>query len=203
MSIFMLRSKPHNIERIDHFLTKNEVAIGWSETGDLTGFNKEDIRNVLSDLGYQGQSLSTNLGLVNSFINEMKNGDVVLIREKEIVHVGFIGDYKWKKEYEDKFMTHTRPVEWKVDIPFNELSASMQSLLKNIRTICKSKESLEESGLVQHLSKDYLEEEKVSMKLDNDEILNEAIDVLRTLMKGSEDETIRLEATKELLRHLK
>lgn len=72
MSIFMLRSKPNNIERIDHFLTKNEVAIGWSETGNLTGFNKEDIRNALSDLGYQGQSLSTNLGLVNSFINEMK-----------------------------------------------------------------------------------------------------------------------------------
>lgn len=143
----MLRSKPHNIERIDIFLERKLVAIGWSETGDLTGATKEDIRKSLRSLGYEGQSLLTNLGLVNSFINTMREGDLVLIRESDIVHIGKVGKYVWNKDYLDEQMPHTRPTEWVAHVPFNELNAEVQSLLKNIRTICKFKGDLEQSGL--------------------------------------------------------
>ncbi|MFB1082473.1 hypothetical protein [Jeotgalibacillus sp. JSM ZJ347] len=203
MNIFMLRSKPHNIQRIDHFLKKNEIAIGWSETGDLTGVTKEGIRTILSDLGYSGQSLLTNLGLVNSFIHTMKVGDIVLIREQEIVHIGKVGEYKWKKEYEPEFMSHTRSVEWLGQVPFEELNAPLQSLLKNIRTISKFKGKLEESALEQHISAQHLDFGTANKKIDeNDPLLKNAVEVLSHLMNHAEDETVRLEATKELLRHL-
>ncbi|WHY77808.1 hypothetical protein QNH20_01105 [Neobacillus sp. WH10] len=203
MRVFMLRSKPHNIDRIDHFLKENEIAIGWSETGDLTGATKEDIRSILADLGYEGQSLLTNLGLVNSFINTMKEGDIVLIREGDRVHIGKVGSYKWKKEYKEKFMTHTRPTQWLAHVPFNDLNAQIQSLLKNIRTICKFKGDFEQSGLGSYLSKeDSDKKEAKDTSGDTDSLLNNAIDVLKQLMNNAEDEAVRLEAAKELLKHL-
>lgn len=203
MRIFMLRSKPHNNERIDIFLEKNLVAIGWTETGDLTGASKEDIRKSLQSLGYEGQSLLTNLGLVNSFINTMREGDLVLIREGAVVHIGKVGNYKWNEEYLDKYMAHTRPVEWLTQVPFNELNAEVQSLLKNIRTICKFKGDFEQSGLTHFLAKE--ESTNADMTINDKEkesLLANTFDVLRELMNSAEDETVRLEAAKELLKHL-
>lgn len=203
MKIFMLRSKPHNIERIDIFLEKNLVAIGWSETGDLTGATKEDIRKSLQSLGYEGQSLLTNLGLVNSFINTMREGDLVLIRESDIVHIGKVGKYVWNKEYIDKQMPHTRPTEWIAHVPFNELNAEVQSLLKNIRTICKFKGDLEQSGLGHYLTEKGLTKVDVSINdKEKESLLANTFDVLKELMNNAEDETVRLEAAKELLKHL-
>lgn len=203
MRIFMLRSKPHNVERIDIFLEKNLVAIGWSDTGDLTGASKEDIRNSLKSLGYEGQSLLTNLGMVNSFINTMREGDLVLVREGEIVHVGKVGKYMWNDEYLDKHMAHTRSTEWLAHVPFNELNAEIQSLLKNIRTICKFKGDLEQSGLGRYLADEgsIIADLTINDK-QRESLLANTFDVLKELMNSAEDETVRLEAAKELLKYL-
>lgn len=199
----MLRSKPHNIERIDIFLEENLVAIGWSETGDLTGASKEDIRSLLQSLGYEGQSLLTNLGLVNSFINTMKEGDFVLIREGAIVHIGKVGNYQWNEKYLDKHMAHTRPIEWLARVPFNELNAEVQSLLKNIRTICKFKGDFDQAGLGHYITEEGSTKAEVSFDgKQKESLLANTYDVLKDLMNNAEDETVRLEAAKELLRHL-
>lgn len=199
----MLRSKPNNIERIDIFLEKSLVAIGWSETGDLTGASKEDIRSSLQSLGYEGQSLLTNLGMVNSFINTMREGDLVLIREGAFVHIGKIGDYRWDENYLEQHMAHTRPTEWLARVPFNELNAEVQSLLKNIRTICKFKGDLEQSGLGYYLAKGESQKSELNItNKDKESLLANTFDVLKELMNNAEDETVRLEAAKELLKHL-
>jgi predicted Mrr-cat superfamily restriction endonuclease len=203
MQIFMVRSKPHNIERIDVFLKDNIIAIGWTETGDLTSATKEDIRQALKSLGYEGQSLLTNLGMINAFVNTMKEGDIVLVREGKVVHIGKVGPYEWREEYIDKHMAHTRPVKWLAHVPFAELNAQMQSLLRNMRTICRYKGNFEESGLDRYISKPLTEPQPDLPTEDKEALIANTLDVLKELMNHAEDESVRLEAAKELLKHLK
>lgn len=204
MQIFELRSKPHNIQRINEFLKANVIAIGWTDTGDLTKATKEDIRHSLQSLGYTGQSLLTNLGMVNAFICTMQEGDLVLIREGEIVHIGEVGAYRWRDDYIDMHMAHTRPVKWLTKIPFKELNASIQSLLKNIKTIAQYRGTLEESELKQYISNTHNNEPESKLPIkDKEQLLANTIETLKDLMNNAKDESVRLEATKELLNHLK
>lgn len=200
MQIFMLRSKPHKIERIDIFLKENVVAIGWVDTKDLTGATLEDIRKTLESLGYENQSLRTNLGMVNSFIRTMQEGDIVLVREGDLVHIGEVGSYQWRHDYVDKYMAHTRPVSWITKVPFKEFNASVQSLLKNIKTIAQYKGSFEESELGKYIEGTHGEGIQIQ---DKEQLLANTIESLRDLMNNAKDETVRLEATKELLKYIK
>lgn len=204
MNIFMLRSKPHNIQRIDVFLKDKVVAIGWTPTGSLEGATKEEIREILTSLGYEGQSLSTNLGMVNSFVRVMQENDLVVIRQGDIVHLGRVGPYKWREKYEDMYMAHTRSVEWITTIPFQELNASLQSLLKNIKTIARYPGTLEESGLNKYLSNGEGEPSETKTTIENKEdLIANTIEILKDLSNNAKDEKVRLEATKELLNYLK
>jgi len=205
MKIFMLRSKPHKIERIDVFLRNDVVAIGWTATKSLKGATKEDIREVLISLGYKGQSLLTNLGMVNAFVRTMQEGDLVLIRQGNLVHIGKVGEYEWEDKYKDMFMAHTRSVEWIAQVPFKELNASIQTLLKNIKTIAQYRGTLEESGLMRYIITDTSEiepEAKINIK-DKEDLLANTIEILKDLANNAQDEKVRLEATKELLSYLK
>jgi len=206
MQIFMLRSKPHQIQRINEFIKDKVVSIGWTATGDLTNATKEDIRQALQSLGYTGQSLLTNLGMVNAFICTMQEGSIVLVREDEFVHIGKVGPYQWRKDYIDMHMAHTRSVTWLTKVPFKELNAPIQSLLKNIKTIARYHGTLEESGLKQYISHTHNTEYEVEPKLpikDKESLLANTIETLKDLMNNAKDENVRLEATKELLSHLK
>jgi predicted Mrr-cat superfamily restriction endonuclease len=200
----MLRSKPNKIERINEFLKDNFVAIGWVDTGDLTNTTKEDIRECLTSLGYEGQSLLTNLGLVNAFVRTMEEGDLVLIRQDSLVHIGKVKKYEWKKEYIPMFMAHIRSVQWLTQVPFKELNASIQSLLKNIRTVAQYSGTFEESGLSQYLSVQPIKEVEPEFNInDKKDLIENAIEILKDLANNAKDENVRLEATKELLKHLK
>lgn len=200
MKIFMLRSKPHKIERINEFLKFNFVAIGWTSKNDLTGATKEDIRKALQADNYEGQSLSTTLGMVNAFVCSMKKGDLVLVREDDSVHIGKVGDYKWRKDFVEKHMAHTRPVEWLNKVPFKDLNASVQSLLKNIKTIAQYREVFDESEIGQYISDKVKGQPKSNLPIEGKEdLLNNAIEILKDLANNSKDEHVRLEATKELL----
>ncbi|SFM15866.1 hypothetical protein [Salibacterium qingdaonense] len=200
MNIFMVRSKPHGIERMDTFLEKNLIAVGWTSTGDLTHAGKEEIRSSLLSLGYEDQSLRTNLGLLNSFVNTMEVGDLVLIRKGETVHIGKVGEYSWREEFTDLFMAHTRSVTWITKVPFEQLNAKVQSLLKNIRSISKFKHNAEEAELQAYLDPTLRDNAGSSI---NKDLYDNTIEVLKDLMNNAEDEGTRLEAAKELMNHLR
>ncbi|MEA1012652.1 MULTISPECIES: hypothetical protein [Bacillus cereus group] len=196
--IFMFRSKPHNIERFPAFRKDNFISIGWCDTGDLKEATLDEIRERLKKAyKYEGQSLSTNLGLVNSFINVMNAGDIVLIRKEDTVYIGEVGQYKWEEKYLKDYMPHTRPITWINEIPFEKFNAKIQSLLKNIRTIGRFSGTWEEAEIEQFITG---EEPKTTKIDDIDDLLKESLETLKYLMKNSEDETVRLEATKEILK---
>lgn len=71
---FLLRPKPNNINRIKEFLEKNIIAVGWSDSGDLTGV---DLKKIHLSVSYRS---------LNIFINEMKIGDIVIIPNGEKIY---------------------------------------------------------------------------------------------------------------------
>lgn len=205
MKIFMIRSKPHKIERLPLFLEKNLIAIGWSGSGDLTGKTSAEIKGILKDaFQLDGQSLRTNLGMVNLFVNTMSEGDIVLIRDRnnnDTVHIGKIdGSYHWDDKYIDKFMAHTRSVNWLTTVPYSSLNGSIQTLLKNVLTTCKYPGTYEESGLEQFITSSHNISEENEQ---NNQVLDDMLSILRDLAHNAEDEKVRLDAAKELLNHLK
>lgn len=205
LNIFMLRSKPHNIERLPLFLEKNLVAIGWHATGDLTGKTMDQIKEILhNEYEYEGQSLRTNLGTVKTFVNTME-GDLILIREKEnndYVHIGKInGSYEWKSEYLDLFMPHTKSITWLKAVPYDSLNASIQTMLKNPRTTCKYPGSYEESELDQFINVSTKNSE--NQINSNQQVIDDMLAILQNLANNAENEQVRLDAAKELLNHLR
>ncbi|HHT7143166.1 hypothetical protein [Bacillus cereus] len=198
-NIFMLRTKPEKIERFESFIEDKFIAIGWSKTGDLTGASTDVIREKLSSAypSYEGQSFRTNFSMVNTFVNVMNAGDIVLVRKNGMVHIGEIHEYTWKKDYIEDYMPHTRSVTWLNEVPFEEFNAKIQSLLKNIRTVCRFNGTWEEAEIEQYITG---EKPKTTKLEDSEDLLKESLETLKYLMKNSEDETVRLEATKEILK---
>jgi predicted Mrr-cat superfamily restriction endonuclease len=111
--LYLVRSIPGNVERLPEFLNQGFIAIGWTETGDLTFARKDDIRMILRQHDFKGRSLGKNLSIVNDFVNSMREGDVVIVpeRNKGLVHIGIVGDYQWREGYKATRMAHFREVK--------------------------------------------------------------------------------------------
>ncbi|WNB93433.1 hypothetical protein [Bacillus sp. NEB1478] len=212
MNIFQVKSKPGNEERIAEFIKDNFVAIGWTETGSLKGADKETIRQKLVNLNYEGQSLRTNLGTINSFVNTMHKGDIVLVTEGDFVHIGILEEYNWEKKYIDIRCAHMRSVEWVAKAKKSELNGEVQALLRNGTSVTKFKHPFNVAELGRYLNfkndgfqtqNSQLSEEGVPIVAEQySEIADKTLKTLEGLL-SSENEQIKLEAAKELLNFLK
>lgn len=200
MKIFQIKTKPHGIERFQEFINEEFVCIGWPGLGNLKDVGKDEIRNRLEEeYKYTGHKLGNALGQVNTFVNTMKNGDVILITKKNSAHIGIVGEYLYEKKYDNQEdgMCHRRNVKWKNEIPLRNLSSSLQRLVNNRNTICQFSDSLEASGIYEILGKQPLMNKNDAIKLDN--LFSEALLVLEKELK-SEDPDRRLKAAAELMR---
>lgn len=200
MNVFQIKTKPHGIERIQEFLDKNFVCIGWPGIGNLNKIDKDELRDKLAIIyKTSGHKLGNILGQVNCFVNTVKNGDIILITDKNWAHIGVLGDYDYKDNYDNEVdgMCHRRPVEWKAAVKITELGASIQQLLKNRNTICQFPDPIETSGLEKHLNKQVPISTKNSTKLDD--LFEDALKVLEDELKSSDPDR-RLKAATELLR---
>lgn len=207
MNIFQVKSKPGNVERITEFIRDKFVAIGWTETGSLKGADKETIRKKLEEMGYKDQSLRTNLGTVNSFVNTMSAEDVVLVTEGDIVHIGILDDYDWEDKYTDIRCAHMRPVVWKAKVKKSDLNSEVQALLRNGTSVTKFKHPFQVAELEKYLENNETAEnrEQSAAPVVNEQYNDIAEKTLKTLegLLNSENEQIKLEAAKELLKFLK
>lgn len=200
MNVFQMKTKPHGIERIQEFLNENFVCIGWPGIGELDQVGKDEIRSRLARIyKISGHQLGNKLGQVNCFVNTVRKGDIILITEKDWVHIGVLGDYDYKENYDNDMhgMCHTRPVEWKTSVKINELEASIQQLLKNRNTICQFPDPVETSGLEKYLNKQASISKTNSSKLND--LFEDALKVLEDELKSSDPDR-RLKAATELLR---
>lgn len=156
MNIFQLKTTPHGIERFAEFINDEFICIGWPGIGDLNQLDKDEIRNRLKETyGYTSHQLGNALGRINAFVNTMKKGDTVLVKEKDWVHVGTVGDYKYEQKYDNEKdgMCHRRSVEWKEPLQITEIRDDIQKLIRNRITISKYPESVEVEDIIEFLKK--------------------------------------------------
>ena len=129
MKSWLLRPMPHNINRMKEFRTQNIIAIGWAEITSLSGKNKNDIHAALSHhpLHYPPQELGIATSTVNSFVNEMRIGDLVVVPDGD--------DIFFAKITSDYFYS-PRQVEW-INGPVrrSELFEDLKKSLRAPRTL--------------------------------------------------------------------
>lgn len=200
MNIFQMKTKPHGIERLRQFIDEKFVCIGWPGIGNLQQASKDEIRKSL-EAAYEssGHRLGNMLGQVNCFVNTMQKGDIVLITEKDWVHIGIVGDYEYHQNYDNDAdgMCHVRSVQWIGREMINNCESSIQRLLSNRNTICQYPEPIELSGLQKYIDKQVPENKERESKLE--ELFNTAIEILAEELNSSDPER-RFKAAIELLR---
>ncbi|MEI6132433.1 MAG: hypothetical protein WCQ41_06395 [Bacillota bacterium] len=200
MNVFQIKTKPHNIERGRQFIEENFICIGWPGIGSLDHLSKDEIRGLLEKkYRYTGHSLGNNLGQVNSFVNTMKIGDVVIITEKSWAHIGIVGNYEYYPQYDsDKDgMCHKRSVNWISRVLIVELNSSIQKLLSNRNTICLYPETFEDSGLEKYLFNNVTEGHKQKNKFE--EMYETALKIIESELTSSDIDR-RFNAAVEILR---
>lgn len=210
MELFQMKSRVEGQERLYEFLSNSFVAIGRNGTGSLKGASKDEIREKLATLGYKDQSLKTNLGTVNSFINVMQAGDAVLLKDLDYVHIGILQNYEWQTNYMKIDCAHMRPVEWVGKVRKVELNDKVQALLRNGPSVTKFQFPFEESGLKRYIKKQVNENDNGSntsssingLEKNYEDITDKALSTLENLL-GSKNENIKLEAAKELIQFVK
>ena len=195
-----MKTKPHGKERIREFIDGEFVCIGWPGIGDLTHTSKDEIRNRLKTVyNISGHKLGNSLGQVNTFVNAIKEGDIVFVTEKDWAYIGIAGDYHYNPHFDnnEEGMCHRRNIEWINRILISGLESSIQRLLSNRNTICQYPETIEDSGLEKYLSNQSPIVKENSTKLDD--LIQQALAVLEEELK-SEDLDRRLKAATEIIR---
>ncbi len=98
-------------------IKSGDIAINWLDQLDLSNMTYDDILAELGDESDFGNKPTQNANSVNSFVNDMTVGDIVLVYDSQqtIRMIGVIkADYRYDTKYSYK---HRRSVEW-----FTELS---------------------------------------------------------------------------------
>ena len=121
---WIIRPKPHGNNRLQDFLEKNVIGIGWPGVGNLTEIKtREEVRIALERAGYtegrKNNAIGQDVGTIFRFVKEMKVNDYVLVPNGSEVYLGKIIEEKpiYVKELDNskEGFAHQRKVEWLFD----------------------------------------------------------------------------------------
>lgn len=146
---WVVRPKPHTINRLDEFLSQNIVAVGWPRMGDLEGYSRQDIKSRLGKTyGQSSHELGQNTGQIDRFVNKMAVGDLVLVPSGGNIYLGEIrSDYKFVEERaaDSEGYPHQRDVKWYhsgASIDRSSLPGKLYDTLKGRLTVFSASHSL-------------------------------------------------------------
>jgi hypothetical protein len=201
MNVFQMKSQPEYIERKNEFLSEGFVCIGYRDIGDLTGLNKDQIRDYISKVyGWESSQLGNHLGIVNTFVNIMQPQDLVLINDNDWVHIGELGEYDYNPQHQAEGTCHRRKVRWITRIEKFKLNEHVKELLRNRSIVTKFKHPTDIAELDKIIKST---DQTINKVVKNDEKTAEkAISVLKKAL-DSENEDIRVKAAMSLLDFLK
>jgi len=187
MELFQCKTRPLNVEdKFSEFLSGGFVAIGYPKLGDLTGLNKQDIRERLERVYHEDPAQTRyHLGMVNAFCNTMSPGDIVLIEDRNNgnVHVGVLGVYCFIGELDDIGLSHQRPVDWKAVIPRSELTPELKEFIRNRPIVTQFKHPIEVAKLER-----YINQQLVTTSTETNDLLRKAISILAEEMESKDVE---------------
>lgn len=94
-----IRPYPHGIYRIAEFLYNRMAAIGWPDTGDLTGCDRDQICTKLTKAyQYETRQLGQSTGIVDRFVNQIVVGDAIAVPDGVKIYFGIVtGGYSFKQ----------------------------------------------------------------------------------------------------------
>ncbi|HOF27403.1 MAG TPA: hypothetical protein PK761_01550 [Clostridia bacterium] len=145
MKAWVIRPKPHNINRMKEFLSEQIVAIGWPDIETFEGKSKKDIKAELSkyDLDYSENQLNIATYTVNSFVNNIKINDIVIVPDNKYIYFcKIVSDYYYNelKANPSDGYPHQRKVEWiKEPVKRKDVPVSLRASLRAIRTLFEPK----------------------------------------------------------------
>ncbi|MGL5152391.1 MAG: hypothetical protein ACRC7N_17680 [Clostridium sp.] len=214
MWLFNVKTKPHGIERGEEFLRDSFICIGWPGIGDLSHSSRDEIKESLrNEYNVKGQKLGNYVASVNSFVNLMKEDDIVVISLGEVVHFGRVSGYVYEKSYDNnnEGMCHRRNVKWIGEKNKDEVSVDIKNLLSSRNTVSKGKREFDldelkvneldrvmgECEMVENNSTENMFEVKGDLSLDS--LMNKALQSLNNDL-NSDDIEIRTRTAMEILR---
>lgn len=121
---------------------KNLAIIGWEELPDLSQLkSREDLTRLLKETypEEKNRTLSNWESQLWSFSKTMQVGDLVAmpLKARPVIVFGTVtGSYKYEPDFPERFK-HTRPVQWKHEIPRSKIASDLLYSLTARPTVCK------------------------------------------------------------------
>lgn len=192
--VWLVRPLPHGTNHMLEFLTYDFIAVGYPVGASLKEFNYEEIREILGKHNYV-----EGIGNVNTFVNGMNIGDIVIVpddNKKDVYFAVITSEYIYKEELDKKDegmgYPHHRQVQWFFDkgpVLRSELPQDLQN-------------SMRYPGAVADFTK---YREVIKKILRGNKVLNirsleeKALKVIEELL-DSEDSIVRLKAAEIILK---
>lgn len=160
----------------DEFRSKNIVAIGWNETGDLSKVpTPEEIKQIVKEKYpyFKLGKINISAGQISRFRFNFKKGDNVITYDPDerIYLVGeILSDYEYNTKFGEYF--HIRRVEWLGKVSRDKLSTITKNTLGAISTIFELNEDAEEE-IIKFLEGKTKAVEDIESKEAEEEIIKE------------------------------
>ena len=145
---WVVRPKPHGIDRMEEFLDKNIVAIGWPCIGDLSDrirdsdeATRDAIKKALDPYNLSLRALGQAAGIIFRFVKGMEQDNYVVVPYWDNVYFGHVdSSYRYigaMDNIEDGY-PHQRNVRWlheKRALPRHMLQGLSWNSLKGRQTV--------------------------------------------------------------------
>jgi restriction system protein len=173
---WMVRSGKGGI-RVDDFLAKRVVAIGWSElNADLTERSYEDILRLVQTVypSYHPSAAANAAAMLHKFVSVMASGDRVVTydSERRIYHLGTIaGTYQYQPDHVQG-LPHVRSVTWSREVGRDSLTQVTRNSLGSTLTLFRIPDAAKAD-----LEREHHEPVRVPASLaDEGEVEDESVD---------------------------
>lgn len=173
IKVWLLRPKPHKINRMREFRNDNIIAIGWPKLGSLKDNIEDEIKDKLKNYSsdYSKIQLGIATSTVNKFVNEMRQEDIVVIPDgKDIYFATIKSDYYYDetKSGKDIGYPHQRKVEWiKGPVRRDDIPNELRESLRAPRTLADLSHHL--SDILDYIGQSSSEETEDKMVEENDD----------------------------------
>lgn len=140
MTLWLVRAGRYG-EREQMAREKNLAIIGWEELPDLSTIKTREALAHLLEETYpdeKSRTLSNWEGQLWPFIKTMQVDDLVAmpLKQRPVIVFGTVsGSYKYEPDFPDRFK-HTRPVQWKHEIPRSKIDPDLLYSFGAASTIC-------------------------------------------------------------------
>jgi predicted Mrr-cat superfamily restriction endonuclease len=129
-------------------IKENFVGIRWEKLGDLTGYTTKEGLKTLRDKAKKAYKNETSgtlnnwMSHINSFINRMKENDIVFLpiypnhdpKLREYC-VGKIGSAPYFRDDDKACVTNRRDVKWLITLPKGKLSVRLNKSLESPHSV--------------------------------------------------------------------